>query len=90
MITVEPGRLIPTTARQFVHASVRGRQDLTRDAVVMTAKQEFSLVRAPRGGRHDDPDHRLGRAAARPIGRGHWFVTIGGEERGRTVGLAGR
>lgn len=79
------------TGRQFVHAGVRGRQDLTRDAVVMTAKQQFSLMRAPRGRRHDDPDHRLGRAAARPIGRrGNWFVTIGGEERGRIVGLAGR
>ena len=91
MITVEPCRRIPATAGQFVHAGVRGRQGLTRDAVMMTAKQQFSLMGAPWGRRQDDPDHRLGHAAAGPIGRpGQWCVRRGGEERGRTVGLAGR
>jgi hypothetical protein len=88
--SAEPGAGVAAAAGKFLHASQHRGQGRTRDAVVMTAQQQFGLAGPARGGRHDHPDHRSGYAAA---GLVTWTGPQGrmrrADERGRPVSLAG-
>jgi len=88
--SAEPGARVAAADGKFLHASQRRSQGRPRDAVVMTAQQQFGLAGPARGGRHDHPDHRPGHATAGLI---TWTGPQGrmrrADERGRPAGLAG-
>jgi len=88
--SAEPGARVAAAAGKFLHASERRSQGRPRDAVVMTAQQQFGLAGPARSGRHDHPDHRPGHAAAGLVTRtGPQGRMRRADERGRPVSLAG-